>query len=104
MPEEVNDLISVSVDNLSAEIKRTLDYYTTQASGPPIRLVLLTGGASQVVGLQGKIEEVALTPCQILNPFHSIQTDAQIFTPDYLGSIAQVATVPVGLSLRAGVE
>jgi type IV pilus assembly protein PilM len=50
------------------------------------------------------VEDVCKVPSQLINPFNSISYDPSVFTPDYISAIAPIASVPIGLALRAGAK
>ncbi len=104
VPQEVSELIQISCDNVAAEVKRAIDFYNASSIGAPVSVVLLTGGGSKLNSLSANVEAKVGRPTQILNPFNNITYDPQVFTPDYIASIAPFAAVPVGLAIRAGAK
>jgi type IV pilus assembly protein PilM len=101
-PQEVSDLMHVMAENFATEIKRALDFYNASSSGAPVSYVLLAGGSSKLPGLSKIVEESVGLPTQLINPFNSISYDPAIFTQEYLTNIAPIASIPIGLALRAG--
>jgi len=101
MPQEVSELMNVMCENLAMEVKRTLDFYNASSSGAPVSYILLSGGSSRIPGLSRAVEEGVGVPTQMLNPFNSINYDPAVFSQEYIESIAAVASVPIGLALRA---
>jgi type IV pilus assembly protein PilM len=104
MPQEVSELMHVMAENLSSEIKRALDFYNASSTGAPISYVLLAGGSAKIPNLSRIVEEALGLPCQIINPFNAVSYDPAIFTPEYVSAIAPIASVPIGLAIRAGVK
>lgn len=101
-PQEVSELMHVMADNFATEIKRALDFYNASSSGAPVSYVLLAGGSSKIEGLSKVVEESVGLPTQLINPFNSISYDPAVFTQEYLANIAPIASIPIGLALRAG--
>ncbi len=101
-PQEVSDLIHVMVENFTAELKRSVDYYNASVSGAPIAYILLTGGSSKLPGLSKSIEDSLGLPTQMMNPFNAISYDPEVFNQEYLNNIAAIASLPIGLAIRAG--
>lgn len=101
LPQEVGELIAVMNDNFAMEIKRTLDLYSASSSGGPVRYVLLCGGAARTPNLSRIVEEKTGLPVQVINPFSAIAFDSGVFSQEYVQNIAAVASVPVGLAMRA---
>lgn len=102
VPQEVSELTNITCENIASEIKRALDFYNASSSGAPISYVLLAGGSSRLAGLVKAVEESLGLPTQLLNPFNNITYDSSVFTDDYIGSIASVAAIPIGLAMRMG--
>lgn len=104
MPQEISELMHVMSENFSTEVKRALDFYNASSIGAPVSFILLTGGSSKIPGLSKLMEESIGIPVQMINPFNSISYDPSIFNQEYLASIAPIASVPIGLALRAGMK
>ena len=103
-PQEVSDLMHIMGENFAAEIKRALDFYNASSAGAPVSYVLLTGGSAKIPNLSKVVEDTVGLPVQIMNPFNAITYDPAVFTQDYINAIGPIASVPLGLALRAGVK
>lgn len=103
-PQEISDLMQVMSENIGLEIKKTFDFYNASSSGAPITYILLSGGCAKIPNLSKAVEEIAGLPTQLMNPFNLISYDPTIFTQEYLTSIGPIASVPLGLALRAGMS
>jgi type IV pilus assembly protein PilM len=104
MPQEVSDLMGVMADNFAIEIRRALDFYNASSSGAPVEFILLGGGCAKIPELSRIVEDKVGLPTQVMNPFNAISYDPAVFTPEYIGEIAPLAAIPIGLALRAGVR
>ena len=102
IPQEVSDLMNTAARDFSTEIKRAVDFYNASSAGAPVSHILITGGSSKIPNLSKIAEEMSGLPTQLLNPFNAITYDPSVFTPDKLSAIIAVATLPLGLALRAG--
>lgn len=102
MPEEVSELLGVMSENFAVEIKRALDFYGASSSGAPVSYVLLSGGSASIAGLSKVVEDTIGLPTQVMNPFNAITYDPEVFSAEYIQAIGPVASVPLGLALRAG--
>ena len=100
MPQEVADLMHVMAENMAAEIKRSMDFYTASNSGDPALCVMLAGGSSRLPNLAKMVEDSIGLPVQFLNPFTTVAFDEKIFSQDYISAVSSMAAVPVGLALR----
>lgn len=102
VPQEVGELMTIASENFALEIKRTIDFYNASSSGAPVTSIMLTGGAARNEGLAKLIEERVGLPAQLIDPFASFTRDEGVFSGEYLASIADIASISVGLALRAG--
>lgn len=100
MPQEVADLMHVMAENLAAEVKRSIDFYTASNSGANIGYILLSGGSCRLPNLAKMIEDMMGIPTPLLNPFNQLGYDAKAFNSDYISAISSVAAIPVGLAIR----
>lgn len=101
-PKEVSDLIEIGSQSICLEIKKIMDSYYASSSGPLVSGVLLAGGGSRLMGLSKAVEKTLNLPVQTMNPFNFISYDPAVFTDDYITNISSIASVPIGLALRAG--
>lgn len=102
LPQEVNELMNIMVENIAGEIKRALDFYHASATGPAISYALICGGTSRIPGFAKAVEQTIGIAAHPMNTFNGISYDPGIFSADYIEAIAPLAVVPVGLALRGG--
>lgn len=102
IPEQIADLVQMISENITAEVKKSLEFYLALATDNVISQVLVTGGSSLIPGLIQILEEHVGVPVNFLNPFTVITYDQEVFNEDYVRTIAPYAAVPVGLALRGG--
>ncbi|MBI2606568.1 MAG: type IV pilus assembly protein PilM [Deltaproteobacteria bacterium] len=100
MPQEVADLMRIAAENIAAEIKRSLDFFSASNSGANAGYILLSGGGANLAALPKVVEDTCGLPTQILNPFVQIACNPKYFTEESIAAIAGVAAIPVGLALR----
>lgn len=99
-PERLSDVLSRINDTLAIEIRRSLDFYNSNAGDGKIAKVLLSGGCAKVAGLREAIGDRLGLPVEILNPFQKIKYNDKEFDPEYLQEIGPLVTVAVGLATR----
>ncbi len=102
LPQEVSELMTAMCENIASEVKKMLELYNASSTGAPVVSVLLAGGGAKLHELSHMVEEFTGLPSQLVNPFNAITYDPAVFTPDYISAIAPIASVPIGLALRAG--
>ncbi|MBT0665632.1 type IV pilus assembly protein PilM [Geobacter pelophilus] len=99
-PERLSDVIDRINDTLAIEIRRSLDFYNSNASDGKISKVFLSGGCSKTSKLAEAVSERLGMPVEILNPFQKIKFSEKEFDPEYLQAIAPLMTVVTGLATR----
>jgi len=101
VPEEIEQVLSSVGESLATEIQRSLDFYLSTAADGGLTRIYLSGGAARTPGLARAISQQTSLPCEVVDPFRSIQIDERDFKEGYLEDIAPQAAVVVGLSLRS---
>jgi len=85
---------------LSAEIRRSLDFFRSSTHHDTIHRVLLSGGCARLPGLVSYLNEALDLPIELNNPLRAVKADPKRFDPEYLDYIAPQLAVSVGLALR----
>jgi type IV pilus assembly protein PilM len=98
--QTLDDVLSRINDNLSVEIRRSLDFYSANATDAKISRIYLSGGAAKSSLLVESVEQKLDIPVEILDPFRAITFNANNFDAEYLKEIGPVAVVAVGLAMR----
>lgn len=97
---DILDSLARVNDNLSMEIRRSLDFYNSNAIEGRISRVYLCGGGCKTVGLREAVGSRLNLPVEIINPFNRIACDEKKFEREFLDEIAPLMTVAVGLASR----
>jgi type IV pilus assembly protein PilM len=100
IPEEVLPLVNAICENVSLEIRRSLDFYAASPVQLPVTAVFLCGGASRIPGLANMLTEMLGLPIEYLNPFNKVACSGRQFNEEFLSAISSSAAVPLGLALR----
>ena len=87
-------------ENLAMEIRRSLDFYNSNALEGKIGRVLISGGAAKIPKLVNAVSQRLALPVEILNPFRKIGCSEKEFDSDYLEQIGPLMAVAVGLATR----
>lgn len=87
-------------DTLSLEIRRSLDFYNSNALEGKITKVFLAGGGCKTLNIIKTVAERLNLPVEVLNPFERIKFDAKKFEKEFIAEIAPLMTVAVGLASR----
>lgn len=95
------DVIGRVNDSLAQEIRRSVDFYNSTASGEErIIRVTMCGGCSKMAGLKEAVTAKLGMDVELLNPFERIKFDENDFDLEYLQEIAPLMAVGVGLAIR----
>ena len=100
IPEEVLPLVNAISENISLEIRRSLDFYAASPVQLPVTAVYLCGGGSRIPGLSNMLAEILGLPIEYLNPFAKVACSGRQFNEEFLSAISSSAAVPLGLALR----
>ncbi|MCK4648853.1 type IV pilus assembly protein PilM [bacterium] len=90
--------VSPILENLFAEIRRSLNYYRSQPAGAEITRVILSGGSARLKNLDKFLSQRLGVPVEIADPLSRIKYDPAIFK---LKEILSSFSVAVGLALKA---
>lgn len=99
-PEDVDRISNDFVDLLTGEIKRTLDFFSSNFWKEKVNKLVLSGGSSKVPNAKDVLEEITDIPVEILNPFRNISYSNLDFDPDYLNDVGPKMGVVIGLASR----
>jgi type IV pilus assembly protein PilM len=97
---DLHESISRISDTISQEIRRSLDFYNSNATGGRITKVFLSGGGCKIYNLVEIVGQRLNLPVEILNPFSRIKFDEKKFEKEFLDEIAPTMTIAVGLASR----
>jgi len=82
------------------EIRRSLDFYNSNAIEGKITKVFLSGGGCKTFNLVESIAGRLNLPVDVLNPFNHIKFSDRKFEKEFLDEIAPIMAVAVGLASR----
>lgn len=92
--------IAKTNDTLSLEIRRSLDFYNSNALEGKISKVFLSGGGCKTLNLVKAIADRLNLPVEVVNPFNRIKFDPKKFEKEFIDEIAPIMVVAVGLASR----
>jgi len=97
----LTELIGRVNDSVAQEIRRSVDFYNSTASGEErITRLSMSGGCSKMLGLKEAVANKLGIEVDSLNPFERIKFSEKDFDPEYLQEIAPLMAVGVGLAIR----
>lgn len=98
--ESLSEALSRINDTIAHEIRRSLDFYNSNALEGKISRLYLTGGGAKALNLAATIGERLSLPVEIVNPFNRIKWDEKKFESGFINEIAPIMSVAVGLAAR----
>lgn len=94
------DVLAKVNENITQEIRRSLDFYNSTANDDRITKLYVSGGASKGQHLSDLIADKIGLPVENINPFAKLKYNEKDFDPEYLQEIAPLMAVTVGLAIR----
>ena len=98
---KVEPIVQSVLQDVAAEIQKTLDFYRVTSSRDHVDKILLTGGCSKTVGLDRFLAESFDCQVEFMNPFSRVHVPSQ-FTAEQIEDLAPVIAITVGLALAEG--
>ena len=98
-PVRVHEALRPTLNDLTTEIRRSLEFFRVQSGDASISQMYLSGGGSKLRGLDGAIGRALGFKVEFGNPWLSV-IQGERFEAAYLESIAPEFGVPLGLALR----
>lgn len=99
-PEALLESLGRVNETIANEIRRSLDFYNSNALEGKISSVILSGGGCKTLNLAATIAARLSLPVHIVNPFNKIKWDEKKFEPAFINGIAPIMSVAVGLAAR----
>jgi len=100
IPQEMTSIVASIVENISLEIRRSLDFFLAASTPYHVSSVYLSGGSCRIIGLKEALEEIIGIPAEYLNPFNKITASGKEFNEEFLAAISSSVAIPMGLALR----
>ncbi len=100
LPEEIIQIIRVSVDGILGEIRKSYDIYINSTSDDDLLGCFVTGGSIRLPGFLDELAHLLNTDITVLNPFEYIEYSKD-FKEGELAEIAHVGLVSMGLAMRS---
>ncbi|MBI5556930.1 MAG: type IV pilus assembly protein PilM [Deltaproteobacteria bacterium] len=97
---ELEEIFVSTTTQWIMEIKKAIDFYSTNFPDTPLAKIVISGGGSKIKGLDQYFREETGLPVEIFNPFATTRIDPNRIDPDYLKSIAPEMAISVGLASR----
>jgi len=100
IPFELERITNDYIDLITGEVKRTLDFFSTNFSQDRISKILLSGGSSKVPNIIETLQDITDIDVELANPFNNIDVSDTEFDPSYISDVSPKMGVVIGLALR----
>jgi type IV pilus assembly protein PilM len=98
--EEIVSIINQVLDSFFADLKKTMDFWTSTSSEEMFDGCYVTGGSSQIPGLVDALQEVIGTEIHVLNPFNKFTYNQNNISEDDISGIVYKGVCAIGLAMR----
>ncbi len=100
----VLELVSQVSERIITEIRKTFDFYQSQAMREHFDSVFLAGGGAHITDLAKRLEERLGWPVEKFDPMRRVSIPEDGFDPEYVWEHGPQSTVAMGLALRGVVD
>lgn len=97
--EMVFDAMAPVLNDLIAEIRRSLEYYASRFQSQPDR-ILLCGGTAKLKDLDELLQNELGIPVVLANPMENLTVFSRTLMQDYIEEVATIFPVSAGLAIR----
>lgn len=101
---QVQDILAPVLNELVAELRRSLEYYRSHNPNLPITRLLMTGGTCRMPNLNQFFEKELGIPTLTANPLMAATVQSSMTPLDWLQDIAPVLSIAMGLAEREMVD
>jgi type IV pilus assembly protein PilM len=100
---QVFDALLPILDELSMEIRRSVDYFSSRYPNESIDLVLVGGGSARIPNIDQFLQSQLGVPAAIANPFAGVSMASKQLSPERIAELAPFFPVALGLAARDAV-
>lgn len=100
---QVFDALLPILDELSMEIRRSVDYFSSKYPTENVDLVLVGGGSARIANIDQFLQSQLGVPTAIANPFAGVAVVSKQVSPERLAELAPFFPVALGLAARDAV-
>jgi len=99
-PARVYDALRPALQDLTTEIRRSLEFFRVQSGDANVTRMFVTGGGAKLRGLPEAVGRSLGFKVELGNPWLTVLNDEERFQPSYLQGVGPEFSVPLGLALR----
>ncbi|MCX8027239.1 MAG: pilus assembly protein PilM [Thermodesulfovibrionales bacterium] len=98
-PEQVNQIILNSSEEIFSDIQRSMDFFRSSISDEEITKIVLSGGLALTNGFKETLAERVLMPVELLDPFKNLAINPKL-DDKFIKDMAPIGVVATGLAMR----
>jgi len=95
------NVIEEFYSNLSAEIGRSLDFYSANNAEYPVQRILLSGGCALIPDIDVEMSQRLGIETEVINPFDGIEIPERAFDEQKVRAMGPMLMIPIGLAMRS---
>jgi type IV pilus assembly protein PilM len=88
------------LDDLTSELRRSLEYHSARYPDAPVKRIVLVGGGAKMTNLDAYFSQNLGIPASIGNPIESLATDASQVNQHLIQEHGSAFVVALGLAMR----
>jgi type IV pilus assembly protein PilM len=96
----VSSILQPLLDELVAEVRRSLEYYGSRYPDAGVRRITLIGGGAKFTNIDALFTQSLGIPTTVGNPLSRLQLRASQLPPGYAEQNGPVFAVALGLAMR----
>ncbi len=89
------------LEELVAEVRRSIEYFRSRNTDADVTLILLSGGGAIIPGLDQFMANSLGIPATVANPLKGLQVNVKRHGPEWVASNAHLFPVAIGMGLHA---
>ena len=98
--QTLHGVIAPVLENLIAEVRRSLEYHTTRYPDAAVRRITLIGGGAKLKNMDAYFTQSLGIPTSIGNAAARLPVRAPKLPPEYVDQNGTIFTVAIGLAMR----
>lgn len=99
-PAEVHSVMAASNDQVSEEVRNSLEFLSASTNGIVPNRCFYTGGSAQNSGMIDALGRTTGIPFEEMNPFQKVKVNSKKISPSYIQQIMPYSSIALGLGLR----
>jgi type IV pilus assembly protein PilM len=99
-PQTVSSILQPLLDELVAEVRRSLEYYGSRYPDASVRRITLIGGGAKFTNIDALFTQSLGIPTTVGSPLSRMQVRAPLLPPGYAEQNGPIFAVALGLAMR----